>query len=140
MSGSNDEISKESSEVQRKNMAYDDAGNLFIDPAGRLKDKNDKGFFLPKLASDREKMRLALFNAIRELMTSDESALAKDTYDRLRADGAGDLEARALMADVWLSEAKFISQMPDSTDEDRLEQRLALLKPCERDSAGNVKR
>jgi hypothetical protein len=124
------------------NWVYNDDGSIFVDPAGRLKDKNDRGFSLPKLPRDREYARLAIFNMINNILKTDELPAAKETYDRLRAAGAGDLEARSLLAECWAHEMHEISQMPDITEsgDTRLIARLNALQPFPRDQSGNVKR
>jgi hypothetical protein len=123
-----------------ENWVYDDEGIIYLDPAGRLKDKNDRGFSLPKVSPEKEHARLALFNVVNTLLKTDEFPFAKETYKRLREQGAGELEARALMVTVWTNEIQQIMQMPETTDEERMIARLAELQPYERDSSGAVKR
>jgi hypothetical protein len=123
-----------------ENWVYDDEGNIYLDPAGRLKDKNDRGFFLPKLSPERERVRLILMNVVNKVLKSDEFPFAKETYHRLRAEGAGDLEARSLLSTVWANEVQQIMQMPETSDEERMSIQLSQLKPYPRDASGTVQR
>ncbi|HEY9676638.1 MAG TPA: hypothetical protein V6C76_01455 [Drouetiella sp.] len=100
-------------------MVYDDAGNIYVDGAGRLRDKNDPNFKVAKAKdSEDEMIRLTLFSIVNDCLRDDKMPLARETYDRLRGEGAGDLEARALMTTVWMSQVQhlFASEGGDASN------------------------
>ena len=122
--------------------AYDDSGNIYFDPAGRLRDRQDNNFSLPKLPPDRESLRLIMMGVVNRLLreSNSEFPFAKETYKRLRAEGAGDLEARSLMAGVWTNEVNDCVQSGQNSDENRISANLEKLRPYERDSSGKPKK
>lgn len=84
-------------------MTYDDTGNIYVDGAGRLRDKQDANFKVAKVKDSHDEMiRLTLYSIVNDCLKADsELPFARETYDRLRSEGAGDLEARTLMTTVW---------------------------------------
>jgi hypothetical protein len=135
----NEELMKDFTETE--DLAYDDEGKVYFDPAGRLRDKDDPGFSLAKMPQDKETVRLQLLSVVNRLLRADNNEMpyAKETYKRLRDAGAGNLEARSLLAAAWAMHMhECVTQQQASNPED-LKKLLDELMPHERDSSGRAK-
>lgn len=135
----NEELMKDFMETE--NLTYDDEGKVYFDPAGRLRDKDDPGFSLAKMPPDKESVRFQLLSVVNKLLRADndQNPYAKETYKRLRSAGAGNLEARSLLAAAWAMHMhECVTNQTESNPED-MKRLLDELAPHERDSSGRAK-
>ncbi len=124
-----EEFTEEELALINEEKVYDDAGNIYVDGAGRLRDKQDINFKLRKPEDgDEEVMRLTMFHTVNKMLKGDEQPFVKETYDRLRSEGAGDLEARALLVGVWTEELVRMLEHQTPSSPEAMASSLAALK------------
>jgi hypothetical protein len=108
---------------------YDSEGIIYVDGAGRLRDKNDPNFKLPKpKGAEEDEMRLTMFHTVNKMLQGEDQPFTKETYNQLRADGAGELEARSLLVGVWTGELLGILQHQTHSSREEMDAKLSALK------------
>lgn len=124
-----EQFTEEELALINEDKVYDDAGNIYVDGAGRLRDKQDPNTKLPKPADrEAEIMRLTMFHTVNKMIKGDEQPKTKETYERLRQEGAGDLEARALLVAVWTDELVNLLRTKTPSHPDAMSANLEKLK------------